>query len=68
LSREAFEARIIAEADWYTACRFLGCGNYDTRCFESQAKAEASAPGDGRTMIYAVGGSPYRFTIHIRNI
>jgi len=56
-------AEQIARALYFTTCRFLGRGHYDTRRFATLAEARADAAGDGRAMVYAV--TPEGLTVHI---
>ncbi len=59
------EARQIARAAYFTACRRIGGGQYDTRRAETLAEADALAAemGADRTMIYAV--TPEGFTVGV---
>lgn len=72
--RERFDAEQIARAKYFTACQFLGRGQYDRReCPTLEAaretgramKAENEANGRG-VMIYAV--TPEGWTIHVENV
>ena len=63
---EIWEQSQIARAAYFTACRFLGRGRYDTRRAETQAEAEAIGRAMGGAMIYAV--TPEGRTIHVRNV
>jgi hypothetical protein len=64
---DAYEASIIARADHFTACRFLGQGKYDRLKAPTQEAvvAEAEASG-GRWMIYAVTAEGR--SVHVRNV
>jgi hypothetical protein len=58
-------AEQIARAAYFTTCRFLGRGHYDTRRFATLAEARADAAGDRRAMIYAV--TPEGLTVYLEN-
>lgn len=69
-TRDSFERDIILNAQYFTACLFLGRAKYKTRRAESLAEAEEiahqMAAETGKTiMIYAVCGG---FTAHVENI
>ena len=68
-SRAEFDRDIIAHADYFTACKFLGRARYETIKVDSLEKAREAAQEmvgryGGIVMIYAV----YRgFTAHVEN-
>jgi hypothetical protein len=66
LAVEFYEAEQINRAVYFTVCRFLGVGTYDTRKVPTIAEARQLAPHmGGRCMIYAV--TPEGYSIHVEN-
>ncbi len=53
----------IARAAYFTTCRHLGRGQYDTRRHETLEAARADVAANGRAMIYAV--TPENMTIAV---
>lgn len=57
------EQRQIARASYFTTCRFVGMGQYETEKHMTLDAAREAAGGNPRVMVYAI--TPEGFTIPV---